>query len=271
MTENDRSSAPTDNELVSFIDGELDADTRARVLQALADDPETLRRLAILDAAGRSVEMAFAPLLDQAPQERMQSNLDGLLSRSPGVQTVGKNLFRRPAILAVSAVILFVAGIAVDRATGLLNGRPHLESLTQAGEDWRDAVAGYFALYTDDTFAGRPPSGPRLDAAIERAGRKLGLPLSTADVTLPDVDLAGAIMFGYDDKPLAQISYVDPKNGPMALCILDAGGADEPPESERRLGFNVVYWVKDRRTFMLIGREASEKLDQYARIIRQRI
>lgn len=105
-----------------------------------------------------------------------------------------------------------------------------------------------------------PCARPRLAAV----GSAIGSHLTPADVDLPGLSLRRAQLLQYDDRPLAQITYLDPEHGPVALCIIADGAANQSPRVEERGGFNIVFWSSDRRSYMLIGKTPVDRLQRLA-------
>jgi anti-sigma factor RsiW len=75
----------------------------------------------------------------------------------------------------------------------------------------------------------------------------------------------------YDGKPLAQIAYLDPETGPMALCIVASDAGLREPDLESRKGMNVVYWSNATHAFMLIGHAPADRMSGIADAVRGRI
>lgn len=271
MSENHLPPMASDEDLVAFLDGELGAAGRSRVLEALASDESTAIRLQQLEAGMAPLTQAMDTLLDQAPNERMTARLSDLLSKAQRPKNSGKRLWRRYAGLAAAALILLAAGAAIDRSFDFIGKTPGVEETDDTEADWRKAVAGYFSLYTNETFAAAASAGPAANGTLDRVGNRIGLQISANDVALPGMQFAGAVLFSYDGMPLAQIAYLDPQSGPMAFCIIANGEADGPPQLERRDDINVVHWAKDKHGFMLIGRASPDRLQKYAELLSQRI
>ena len=72
-------------------------------------------------------------------------------------------------------------------------------------------------------------------------------------------------------RPLAQIAYLSEHDGPIAFCIIAESETDEPQSFEERLGSNIVYWSKDGRGYLLIGKAAREELEAFAVMLEQRV
>jgi anti-sigma factor RsiW len=61
----------SDETLMAFADGELDATTRAAVDAAMREDPEVAKRVAQHRALRAKLQLAYASELDEAPPERL--------------------------------------------------------------------------------------------------------------------------------------------------------------------------------------------------------
>jgi anti-sigma factor RsiW len=90
-------------------------------------------------------------------------------------------------------------------------------------------------------------------------------------VAVPGADFRRAQVLEYDGKPLAQIAYLDPEDGPMALCIVPSDKGKAEPDMERRRGMNVVYWSNATHAFMLIGHATADRMKEMADSVRIRL
>jgi anti-sigma factor RsiW len=161
-----------------------------------------------------------------------------------------------------------LAGVVIDRGFITIDGRLNKPA---EGEEWRAVVAEYIALYTPDTLSA--PAGDRAAqvAQLDLVGSKIGLSLSPEAIALPGVDFRHALLLEYDDEPLAQLAYLDPEDGPMALCIVKSNRGTAAPDMERRRGMNVVYWSTSDHAFMLIGRASADRIKVIADSVRARL
>ncbi|WP_213990206.1 anti-sigma factor [Sodalis sp. dw_96] len=278
MTQHPSAPTLTDELLVAYLDNELDADRRRQVEQQLSDYPQLAERLALLDRASLPFSAAYAGMLQQAPAARLQARLDGLASAdnpsgvdrpaSSGVSgkltqakpsDAGRGISRRNIIAAT------LAGLAV----GSLGGRLSFGLFAPAGrqDNWRDLVAEYMSLYTDETFADTATSPDLRQRQLNTVGAKLGLTLDPGRLSLPGAELKFARLLSYDSQPIAQIAYLDERHGPLALCItrVGNGGREEDPESEVLRGMNVVYWTRGGHRYMLIGHNPATDLNALAK------
>ncbi|RWX79355.1 anti-sigma factor [Neorhizobium lilium] len=251
---------PSDEDLTAFLDGEMSPQEMDRITGLANSNEEVAARIEFLAAGGSSFREAFAPLLEQAPKERLEAMLAGIPTqeRKHGASFASRRGFF--GALAASLVI----GVIADR-TYLRLGRSIGKD---EGSEWRLAVAQYIALYTADTLAGPVPPADVQAAQLARIDSKLDLALSPETVALPGPDFKRAQLLQYEDRPLAQIVYLDPESGPMALCIIHSDDGAKAPDVEGCKGMNVVYWSTATHAFMLIGHAPVSRLREIANTIR---
>ncbi|TAU51726.1 anti-sigma factor [Rhizobium leguminosarum] len=264
---NRKYTIPSDEDLTAFIDGELTPEEAARIEAIVNEDESTAERLEFLARASLPFEQAFAPLLAEAPREKLETMLAAIPAQ-PSARSVPTPAFasRRRFLGALAASL--VAGIAVDRAViGI--GRVFLAK--DENSEWRAVVADYISLYTPETLAGPVPAREDQAAQLGPLDEKLGLSLSPETVSLPGIDFKRALMLQYDGKPLAQIAYLDPETGPMALCIVKSDAGSKVPDLESRKGLNVIYWSNETHAFMLIGRIPVDRMKELGEDVRGRL
>ncbi|TXI12405.1 MAG: anti-sigma factor [Rhizobium sp.] len=257
---------PTDEQLTAFIDGELDATERERIERWIADDGRVAERFDFLSRSVLPFAAAFEPLLAEAPAAK----LDAMLAAIPSTKEADKarvaGIGRRGLLAAVAAS--FVAAIAIDRA---VLGIGHRMSKPDEDSEWRAVVAEYLSLYTADTLSAPAGDHAQQVAQLNGVGARLGLTLTPEAIAMPDVAFKRAQILNYDSKPLAQIAYLDPKSGPMALCIVQSSRGAAAPDMENRRGMNVVYWSSATHAFMLIGHAPIDRMQQLAADVRARL
>jgi anti-sigma factor RsiW len=255
----------TDEQLTAYIDGELPPDEAARVEAILDADERGAARLAFLSRGSLRFGQAFEPLLAAAPKAELEAMLETLSAEATSISKPVP-ASRRGFLGALAACL--VAGAVADRT--FIGLQRHLLAKDESSE-WRAAVAEYIALYTPDTLAGAVPSREAQAAQLAIPEGKLGLALSPETIALPGVDFKRALLLQYDDKPLAQIAYLDPETGPMALCIVRSENGAKPPQVEGRKGMNVIYWSNLSHAFMLIGHAPLDRMQAIAEDVRTRL
>ena len=257
MTTEPNRTPSLDENLTAYLDGELAAAAREDLEARLAGDAEARARLEVL-GRGRPDAAAFDLVLDMAPVDRLEAML-AAAGRAPPRRRSSFGALR-----AVAAGIMLVAaagiGFAVARAT----------APTEV-HTWRDVVADYVGLYTPETFAFAPSDPAAYAPRLAQVGEGLGLALDPAAVSIPGLDLRGALLFHYDGKPLGQVTYVSTDYGPVAFCIIRNGRPDAPPAFEERRGLNVVFWNDGGLGYLVIGTLPRPTLETMAETLASRI
>ncbi|AYG68066.1 anti-sigma factor [Rhizobium sp. CCGE531] len=253
---------PSDEQLTAFIDGELNAADRERIERLIADDMRVAERFDFLSRSTLPFKAAFEPMLAEAPAAKLEAMLAAIpVTEKPGARATG--IGRRGFLAAVAAS--FVAAIAIDRA---MIGIGHRLSKPDEDAEWRAVVAEYLSLYTADTLSAPAGDDTQQVAQLNEVGAKLDLSLAPEAVAMPGIEFKRAQILSYDSKPLAQIAYLDPESGPMALCIVQSAKGAAAPDMENRRGMNVVYWSSSTHAFMLIGHAPIDRMQQLAADVR---
>jgi anti-sigma factor RsiW len=245
------SHLPDDADLVAYLDGELSPDERARVEAAVATDPGVAGRVLALSQTTIGLRKAFDPLLSAAPTARMLAALGEPKAepRPPASEVTRRSGSPTRRWLVAASLALFVLGGLADH----LVLSPRAPSMATETGHWRDIVASYVRLYTSETFA-NIPDDPALQAReLATVGNAIGLPLEPATTELADIPMKQAQLLRYDQKSLAEINYLDPRYGPMSLCIIASTEPATTPKPEVRRGLNVSYWNDGQHGFMVIG------------------
>jgi anti-sigma factor RsiW len=252
---NDRAT-PSDEQLVAYLDDQLDAEQRTRIDTAIAEDSTLNLRLQWLARSSLPFKDAFAQLSQQAPMDRLQSMLDTL--PSPERPSMDRRWF------LAAAAGLVAGSVVADR---LFLGW----QLSQEKHNWRGLVADYMALYVPETLEHLPSDEATQLAQLRSIDTRLGLNLAPAKLTLPRSEFKRAQILEYDGVPIAQITYLDPANGPMALCVTLSNSGSRHFARERRHGMNVVYWADMEHAWMLIGHNPAAELEDMAKLLRSRL
>jgi anti-sigma factor RsiW len=261
MTERHAHDPTIDELLVAFMDGELDEAERTRISELIETDEAVAARFDFLSASELPYRAAFEPMLAEAPATQLNAMLAALPSplQQKSRATVWSS---RRGFLAAAAACL-VAGVVIDRTLLGLQGQ-FGEDADHDDSDWRAVVAQYMELYTPETLSALPDDPATQAAELRATGTRIGLSLTPQAVALSGLSFKRAQLLEYDGKPLAQIAYLDPRHGPVALCIVPSKAGQSAPEMESRNGMNVVYWSTATHAFMLIGHNPIDDLTAMA-------
>lgn len=256
MNDHSPPTIPSDEQLVAYLDDQLDAEQRIRIDAAIDEDPTLSLRLQWLARSSLPFQHAYDELGQQAPMERLQAMLDTL--PSPARPALSRRWF------LAAAAGLVVSSVVADR---LFLGW----QLSQQKSNWRGLVADYMSLYVPQTLEHLPNDEAAQRAQLRTIDARLGLTLAPAQLALPNLALKRAQILEYDGKPIAQITYLDPVHGPMALCVTRSNNGSRHFAQERRHEMNIVYWADLEHAWMLIGRNSMMDLEDMAKVLRGRL
>ena len=247
---------PTDEQLVAYLDDQLDSDQRSRIDAVIAEDSMLNLRLQWLARSSLPFKAAYDELAQQAPVDRLQAMLDTLPSPARPAMN------RRRFLAAAAGLVL--SGVLADRLFLGWQASQHKSS-------WRGLVADYMSMYVPQTLEHLPSDEATQRAQLHTIDARLGLRLLPAQLSLPRVELKRAQILEYDGMPIAQITYLDPAHGPMALCVTRSNSGSRHFAHERRHGMNVVYWADMEHAWMLIGHNPASELEEMAKVLRSRL
>ncbi|AKV08621.1 transcriptional regulator [Pseudomonas fluorescens NCIMB 11764] len=247
---------PSDEQLVAYLDDQLDSDQRSRIDAAIAEDSTLNLRLQWLARSSLPFREAYEKVTQQAPLDRLHAMLDTLPSPAPPAMS------RRWFLAAAAGLV--VSGVLADR---LFLGW----QASQQKNNWRGLVADYMVLYVPQTLEHLPNDEATQRAQLRTIDARLGLSLLPGALALPRAELKRAQILEYDGMPIAQITYLDPAHGPMALCVTRSNSGSRHFAHERRHGMNVVYWADMEHAWMLIGHNPASELEEMAKVLRGRL
>ncbi|MBV6823306.1 anti-sigma factor [Pseudomonas sp. PD9R] len=246
----------SDEQLVAYLDDQLDAEQRQRIDAAISEDPMLGLRLQWLNRSSLPFKEAYSQLNRQAPVDRLQAMLDTL--PSPARPPMSRRWF------LAAAAGLVAGSVVADR---LFLGW----QASQQKHNWRGLVADYMSLYVPQTLDHLPSDEAGQSAQLRTLDERLGLNIAPVQLSLPRIELKRAQILEYDGVPIAQITYLDPVHGPLALCITRSNTGSRHFAQERRRGLNIVYWADMEHAWMLIGHNPAAELEGMAKVLRTRL
>ncbi|ANE77436.1 anti-sigma factor family protein [Dickeya solani] len=249
----------SDEAIVAWLDGEMNDTDAQRFEQVLRSDDQLAVRIATLQKSDLAFKEAFAPLLDDAPQARMQHRLEQLLTTTPssGETSPRTGVSRRSLIAASLSFLVMGSGL------GYL-ARP-ASAVGSESEKIRDLEARYMSLYSAETLLDMDSASPVLARGLARTAQDIGLHLSEQQLIIQGAELKMVRMLRYDSTSIAQIAWMHADYGPMALCISpDRQRNATAINNEQRHGMHLAWWHAGGYQFVLIGRNPVSQLSDSA-------
>ncbi len=264
----------SDDALVAYLDGELDADERRHVEAWLEADPAVRERLTALAQTGELLRGAYADIVDEPVPPRLIAAARGasgtapqeaeiLVLKRPGWAAITLPARRWQIGLAAAAGLFGVifGGAGTYLGMGLLNpANPAAErrlAAAAASAGWLDNAAGYYKLTVsagDNMLIDVPASNdPR--EALQKISESLPTQLRVPDLKPWALTFRGARLVVVEGRPAAELVYVTDNKaiGPLTLVIGASKQPDISPTFDRRQDVNMLYWRHQGRAYALVG------------------
>ncbi len=264
----------SDDALVAYLDGELDADERRHVEAWLEADPAVRERLTALAQTGELLRGAYADIVDEPVPPRLIAAARGasgtapqeaeiLVLKRPGWAAITLPARRWQIGLAAAAGLFGVifGGAGTYLGMGLLNpANPAAErrlAAAAASAGWLDNAAGYYKLTVsagDNMLIDVPASNdPR--EALQKISESLPSQLRVPDLKPWGLTFRGARLVVVEGRPAAELVYITDNKaiGPLTLVIGASKQPDISPTFDRRQDVNMLYWRHQGRAYALVG------------------
>ncbi|HTW51991.1 MAG TPA: hypothetical protein VME45_08870 [Stellaceae bacterium] len=261
----------SDEALVAYLDGELDADERAHVEAWLDADPAVRDRLLTLADSATLLRNAFADFVSEPVPERLiaaargetaaETDAEIVVLRPPQANPVPPPSGRWYIQLATAAGLF---GLVVGGGVGYVGNswvtpsHVPVERQLQAASinGWLDNAAGDYKLMvsTGDSLVDVPASGDNGDV-IQKVSQSLPQPVRLPNLQPWGLTFKGARLVVLEGRPAAQLVYTTDNKaiGPLALIIGSTKQPDIAPTFERRQDLNLLYWRHQGRASVLVG------------------
>jgi anti-sigma factor RsiW len=266
-------SRHSDDRLVAYLDGEIDAAEGREIEAWLDSDPVARDKLAGLAQSADLLRQAYDAVLHEplpnrliaaARGERAPARIVPFASARAQAASPGPRFRWHIAVpLAASLFGVLVGGSATYLGlgkllpTGTTAAVPPAIEMAAANNLWLDNAAADFKLFVstgDKALIDVPATGDTREA-LQKISQTL-----TQQVRLPDLKpwgltFAGARLVVADGRPAAQLVYTTENKaiGPLALIIGSSQQADIAPTYDRRQGLNMLYWRHQGRAYVLVG------------------
>lgn len=246
--------------LMSYVDGELPPQQRAKIEAAIAHSPDLAARLAALRASCLPYGAAFEQRADPPAPESLTRRINELASVSAPPREWRRWRFA-PQWLAVAFFVgVTSSGVVFQLASGGPPFRPSVAPWVKAASDYQD-------LYVRETVA--PVNEERAVTMRVLAGiqHRDGMP-----VRVPDLRNAGLVFkrvqrLSYRSEPLIQMVYLPTRGEPVALCAMEDARPDEGVRTRKVGDLNVATWRRDNLAYALLGKGVEGDLKRVAQEI----
>ena len=264
----------SDDRLIAYLDGELDASERREIEAWLDADPAARDKLAAFAESAALVRSAFDEVMHEPVPERLIAVARGESpSAKPSAQVLpfkragsggapaGRSWwFGVPLAASLCGMLLggSVAYLSVAKLLpATLGGKQPGVEMAAADNLWLDNAAGYFKLAAsggDGALIDVPAtSDPR--EALQKISQSLPQEVRLPDLKPWGLSFRGARLVVAEGRPAAQLVYTTENKaiGPLTLIIGSSKQSDIPPTLARRQDVNLLYWRHQGRAYALVG------------------
>jgi anti-sigma factor RsiW len=260
---------PSDETLIAYLDGELDADSRSEVESWLEADAEMRDHVAALATSAEVLRAAFEPVLHEAVPERLLAAARGVPAASAEIvdfkaaQKVraSRPLMQRPwarfAVAAGVAGLLIGGGVGYFAATGYDESTRTAAVASANAANWLDSIAGYHKMLisaggNDQALVDVPPDP---NDPTRKVVQKLPSDFKLPNLKPWGLDFQGARYLVVGGQPATQLFYTtdNKKLGPLTVVIGSTSQPDIAPAFDRRGDLNMLYWRHHGHAYALVG------------------
>lgn len=267
MTPSPPPDRPDDDRLSAWLDGELDADSRAGVDAWMRDHPEDAAQVRLWAADRDALRARFDPVLDEPiPAALRQTVLQaGRAGVAPGAA------WRRVAVAAG----LLVAGGLVGAVLGAQFASHDAHPLAALQLPWADAervrpgswthrAAVAHAVYAPEVRHPVEVNVAQGSVAEQRAqedhlarwlGKRLDMPVPLFDLRSQGFELVGGRLLPDAAGPSAQLMYQNSAGQRVTVYLRKPdAGASTAFRFQREGALGLFYWVEDGFGCALVGK-----------------
>jgi anti-sigma factor RsiW len=267
----------SDDRLIAYLDGEVDASARHEIEDWLDSDPAARDKLVALAQSAALVRSAFDEVTHEPLPDRLIAAARGeRVSAEPSAKILpfrrGQGTGSAPAArrwwlglpLAASLFGLLLGGAVTYLSVakllpGGIGGKQPAVEMAAADSLWLDNAVGYFKLAAsagDGALVDVPATGDAREA-WQKISQSLPQEVRWPDLNLKPwgLNFRGARLVVADGRPAAQLMYTTDNKaiGPLTLIIGSSKEPDTPPTLARRQDVNLLYWRHQGRAYALVG------------------
>ena len=160
------------------------------------------------------------------------------------------------AELASSRLATVVAGLEASEEERRLALQQviGLEADLAASQSWLNQISQYHRLYASTARRHLVEVGAdELDHIQTWLSGMLGRQILVPDLTRFGVTFVGARLLAINEKPVAQLVYVDGDDQPLALCVIPMPTGAKAPTLSRNGELNLVDWRDNNHGYAIVG------------------
>ncbi len=258
----------TDEDLVRYADGTLDAARTERLLQAAESDQELAESMAALDASRLPFKAAFAQTKLPPVPEALKSHIADLVSvsRAEPAPIIRSQQSSRWRTMAIAACVLFsfvggyLASTLVERD---FNGDSLVAdgSFSQDDIAWVQRVADYQSLYVPNTVSMIEDGQQKAELLLASVSESTGLQTAIPDLSAQGYNFVRAQELGYAGEVLVQLVYLKDGKLPLALCYMPTQSSTGPASAfGQHSDLGVAYWKQSGQRFVIVADEPESTL-----------
>ncbi len=278
MVRNMTNKSPVSDEiLTAYLDGEIPVEKHDAMTALIAQDEDLQRRVEQLQVEFGEAAQAFQQLRVPDFSEHI-AVINRAANRKSGNGKVSALWTPvRTAIAAGIVVATFAAGMFVNQLNTDVNNSPSIQVATAENPatnaaktpakkpGWRQSVANYMSLYTSETInrVGTSLEGQHQNLAL--LSQDVGLPLTSENLAVDDLDYKRGQILDLSGKPLVQLAYLYQNETPVAFCIIKSTKGKKSMQFEQRNGMKIAHWSSENHGFMVIGDVPEEELTKLAK------
>lgn len=254
---------PSDEVLIAYLDGELDAGARAEVEAWLEQDAAMRERAAGLVESARLLRSAFDPVLREPVPERLLAAARG--ETVGAVADIAAERAKRAAgrrtgrVWVQWAAAAGVAGLLIGGGVGFYwagSGPSNQQAANLASTNWIDNIAGYHKLFVsagpDDLAL---VDVPAKDGDPRKSGQKLPSDFHLPNLQPWGLQFQGARYLFVEGQPGTQLFYTTDNQtlGPVTVVVANTNRPDLPPAFDHRGNLNIISWRYHGHAYALVG------------------
>lgn len=237
------------------------ASKQQRLAELSEDLENTLKRSATNDTV----------LADMRAEQRiLQGRIASLQTDQRSLGAERDEAMQR-AVAAEQQMNTLQANLAVAENLGQASLRAiaSLETDLAASKNWLGQISQYHRVYASTARRHLVEVGADEQEHIEQwLGKMLKRPVPVPDLSAYGVTFQGARLLGINERPVAQLVYLDADNQPLALCIIPNTKDVKDPTLSADQDLNLVDWRDGQHGYAVVGWSDPELLNTLTQAIR---